>query len=123
MAGPYTVEVGVRGDVSPKAVEEARRHVGAMGRFARDRILFARVKLEQAADPARDRPAVARAVLDLNGTPVHAVAAEETMEAAVDALAARLRDRLDHLTGRRRALRRGSTARRRSRRRARPRLG
>jgi hypothetical protein len=47
------------------------------------------------ADPARERPALAKAELDIDGKIVRAHAEAETMAAAVDALQARLRHRLD----------------------------
>jgi len=68
--------------------------------------LFASVRLEQSADPARERGATARVSLDLNGQPVRAHVAADRMEEAIDLLEARLRDRLHHLSEHRQALRR-----------------
>ena len=60
-------------------------------------VLFARVDLTAHADPARERPAFAKAELDLNGRVVRAHVAAGTMFEAVDLLEARMRERLERL--------------------------
>ena len=58
-------------------------------------VLFAEVRLSQETDPARERPSIAEAVLDLNGQPVRAHVASHQMRAAVDLLVDRLHRRLE----------------------------
>lgn len=67
-------------------------------------VLLARAKLTLASDPARARPAIAQALLDVNGDLVRAHVAAETPHVAAD-LRRRLRDKLEHRSQRRRALR------------------
>jgi Sigma 54 modulation/S30EA ribosomal protein C terminus len=57
-------------------------------------VLAARVMLAVAADRAVARPALARITVDLNGQIIRAQAAEQTMRAAIEQMAARLRVRL-----------------------------
>jgi ribosome-associated translation inhibitor RaiA len=106
------IEIVARGDVGANAKAYARSKITRVARFAGEPILLARVKLAVAGDPARDRPALAQAMLDVNGTPVRAHTAARDLEEAVDLLEERLRDRLEHLSQRREALRkRGPRAR------------
>ena len=58
-------------------------------------VLEAEVRLIQEPDPARQRPAIAEGVLDVNGQPVRAHVAADEMHAAIDVLVDRLRRRLD----------------------------
>jgi RNA polymerase-binding transcription factor DksA len=88
---------GVRG----RAEEKVR---GVMDRVG-ERILFARVKLGVAPNPAVERPAWAQATLDVNGDLVRAQVAAYSPAEAVDLLVDRLRDRLEHRAEHRRALR------------------
>lgn len=60
-------------------------------------VLFAKIDLVAEPDPARERPAVVKAELDVNGRLVRAHVAAATMLAAVDLVEARLRQRLDRL--------------------------
>lgn len=105
VAEDYDVQIVTRGEVSPRDRDEAVDRIGRLGRLIRDPILFARVKLNQVANPARERPAIAQGSLDVNGRVVRAHTAEETMHAAIEALEARLRDKLEHLSERRAAVR------------------
>jgi ribosome-associated translation inhibitor RaiA len=75
--------------------ELAVAKVGSLLRFASEPVPWARVTLGVSADPAVQRPAVAQATIDLNGRTVRAQAADETMRAAVEHMAARLRVRLE----------------------------
>lgn len=74
-------------------------------------VLSAALRLELAADPARDRPAVARATLDVDGEVVRAHVTGHSMAEAVDLLDQRVRDRLAHVASHRRALRRRGPSR------------
>lgn len=67
-------------------------------------VLFARLKLSLAPDPARARPAMAQLSLDLNGEVVRAQVAAQQMREAVDLLVRRMSDRLEHRAQRREAL-------------------
>ena len=86
--------------------ELAAAKANSLFRFASEPVL-ARVTLAVSADPAVPRPAVAQATIDLNGRTVRAQAAGETMRAAIDHMAARLRVRLDR-SARNWAARRGT---------------
>jgi len=57
-------------------------------------VLFARVKLTMAANPAVERPAVAQASLDLNGRLIRAQATGADMREAVNLMSDRLRMRV-----------------------------
>ncbi|MGZ4682705.1 MAG: sigma 54 modulation/S30EA ribosomal C-terminal domain-containing protein [Acidimicrobiales bacterium] len=58
-------------------------------------VLLAEVRLTQEPDPARERPSIVEALLDVNGQPVRAHVAAHEMRAAIDLLVDRLRRRLD----------------------------
>jgi ribosome-associated translation inhibitor RaiA len=92
----YTVQVEATGDVTPDMVTYARRKIEAVGKLTSEPILFAKVVLSYAGDRAVQRRALAQVNLDWNGRPIRAHVAAETMREAVDAVQARLRDRLSH---------------------------
>jgi RNA polymerase-binding transcription factor DksA len=100
-------------DGGPKA-EAARDYAVAKVRRAIETagapVLYGRIKLGEAADPAVERPALAEAMLDVNGRPVRAHVAASTMTEAVDLLEERLRERLRHRAERLRTLRRRGPA-------------
>jgi hypothetical protein len=98
MADAQTVQVQTetRGVVPEDAVSLAVHRVGSLLRVASEPVLFARVKLTMAADPAVERPAVAQASVDLNGRLIRAQAAGATMREAVEHACDRLRIRLEH---------------------------
>lgn len=91
------LQVTTRGDVpggsATYAVEKVR---AVVDRVARP-VLSARVRLTHAGDPAVERPALAQAVLDLDGHLLRAHTAARTMHEAIDLLEDRLLDRLDLL--------------------------
>lgn len=93
------VPVHTQGAVTSDEAAYARTRIDAVLRYARDPVLFVRVKLTQLADPALARPAVAQVNLDLNGRLVRAQVARPTMGEAVDEVHDRLRDRLQRTTG------------------------
>jgi ribosomal subunit interface protein len=103
---PDDIRVSVRGEIPDDAVDYARdRLVHAIARVG-DPVLYSEVELDIAPDPARERPALVEATVDVNGQPVRAhVAAGEIME-AIDLMADRLARRLErhearlHLEGR-----------------------
>jgi ribosomal subunit interface protein len=88
------VHITIRGHVPHEAVGYATEKVARTARLARDPVLHAEVTLTAEEDPARERPAVAQATLDVDGRPVRAhVAATEMLE-AIDLLEDRLGQRL-----------------------------
>jgi ribosome-associated translation inhibitor RaiA len=91
------VVVHVHGRVSSVEHLYAHDKIAHLSRSAPGSVLTARVDLISYAGPARDRPALAKGELNVNGRMVRAHADAETMPAAVDALQARLRDRLERL--------------------------
>jgi hypothetical protein len=99
------IAVTLRGDVGPKDVRYAQRKVAHVTQFVAEPIVFAMVKLTAAGDPARERPAMAQAVLEIDGEMVRAHVAAHVMTEAVDLLEERLRGQLEMRTDRRIALR------------------
>jgi ribosome-associated translation inhibitor RaiA len=83
------------GDVSGHDLAYATDKINGIISGLEGPVLFAEVKLTEEPDPARQRPSIAEAVLDLNGQPVRAHVASHEMNAAVDLLADRLRRRLE----------------------------
>jgi ribosomal subunit interface protein len=100
------VHVVVRGDVGDKAKHRAQERIAHVTRHLREPVLFARVTLAEAADPARERAALARAVLDVRGHPLRATASAPNMHEAIDRLHECLRRQLEQRTSRRKARRR-----------------
>ena len=95
----------VRGRVSASTLEYARAKVGAVLRLAPAPVLFARVALAHEDAPGLQRPAVAKAYLDVNGRPVRAHVAAGTDTEAIDLLEAKLRHGLETLAEKRQARR------------------
>lgn len=89
------VVVFARGNVSDDDRAYAQRKIERVEDLAPGPVLFARVELTAHSDPARARPAFAKAELDVDGRVVRAHAAATTVVEAVDALEARLRERLE----------------------------
>ena len=87
------VEVGVttRGEVPEAAKEYATEKIVQVARLTDKPILFAQVKLTLEPNPARQRPALAEATLDVNGNQVRAHVAAGRLEEAIDLLEGRLR--------------------------------
>ena len=88
------VRVETHGRVPNGSAELAEAKVGSLLRAAAEPVLSARVTLAVAADPAVARPAVAQATIDMNGRVLRAQAAGQTMRAAIEQMADRLRVRL-----------------------------
>ena len=84
-------EVVVRGDVSARHVEMAVAKLSAACATPPRPILFARLLLAMEPDPALERPAVAKASVDVSGRLVRAHVACPTMDEAIDLLADRIR--------------------------------
>ena len=90
-----SVQIETHGRVPDGMRELAAAKAASLLRFASEPVLSARVTLTVSADPAVPRPAVAQGTIDLNGRIVRAQAAGQTMRAAIEHMAARLRARLD----------------------------
>lgn len=91
------VQVEAADDVPAVDRDHARDTVAALGRRIGRPVPYARVRLTVSHDPAVPRPCGARAQLDVDGRAVRAHASAASLREAVDALDARLRDRLERL--------------------------
>jgi ribosome-associated translation inhibitor RaiA len=100
------VTVSVRGDVGPAEVHYAQRKVARVTELVGEPVLLVRVKLATAGDPARELPALAQAVVDVNGQLIRAHVAAHDVREAIDLLEARLRQQLESHMDRRIARRR-----------------
>lgn len=89
------VEMITRGAVPEDAIDLAVLKVRSQLRTAHDPVLFARVKLETAADAGSGGPAIAQASIDLNGHRVRAQAAAESMRTAIELMCDKLSVQLD----------------------------
>ncbi len=107
-AGATPIEVVVRGDVDAGAVVYARQELKRVIDQVGEPVLSARLKLTLAADPARERPALAQASIDVDGVILRAQVAAVTLHEVADLLQRRLYDKLEHAASHRRALRRRS---------------
>jgi ribosome-associated translation inhibitor RaiA len=101
----FEVNVKTQGDLPEDAREYARDRIGHLQKYLKDPVLFAKVKLTQVSNPSVGRPAIAEAVLDVNGRPLRAHVAAGRMHEAIDLLERRLRDRIEHEHEHRKALR------------------
>lgn len=88
------VRVTLRGDLPGSLREYVEEKVGHVRDYAHEPVLDAHAVVTLAADPARERPVLAEATLDVNGVPVRAQVAAPLPAEAVDLLEARLRRRL-----------------------------
>jgi predicted nucleic acid-binding Zn ribbon protein len=95
---PVQIQIETQGAVPEGMPELAIAKVHSVLRLAAEPVLFARVTLMMAADPAVARPAVARVNVDLDGRLVRAQAAGQTMRESVQHMASRLRARLERST-------------------------
>ena len=92
--------VETRGEVTDDERAYALEKLRHVSRFVPGPILHARLRLHHEPDPARERPAIAEASLDVNGRAMRAHVAAPTMREAIDLLEARLRRRIDRLAER-----------------------
>src|SRR5215472_2017779 len=89
------VQVRMAGSVPARMPEMARRRVAAVLRHVGEPVLFARVMLTMAADPAVEQPATAWAMVSVNGRLVRASGTGPAMPDAIGLLTTRLRIRLE----------------------------
>ena len=90
------VQTYTQGAVPDEAVERTVQRVRSLLRLAPRPVLFVRVKLALAADPAVSHPATAQATIDAGGRIIRAQASARTLGEAADLLHDRLRMRLAH---------------------------
>ena len=88
------IEVQQNGRVPDGEPAHARTLVGKLLDHTTEPVLYARVRLTVINDPARPRPALAQANIDLNGRLVRAHAAAASMHEAIELMGARLMIRL-----------------------------
>jgi ribosome-associated translation inhibitor RaiA len=106
MPSQSDVQIAVsRGEVPQSAMDQAREKVDAVLRLAPAPVLFARVTLALEAAQGIQRPAIAKAALDVNGRAVRAHVAAATLPEAIDLLEAKLRHGLEILTEKRQSIR------------------
>jgi len=105
------LEIVRRGPVTDSDVDYAESKLSQVEAGFDETIRLARVKLEQSTRAAHDRPASVELALDVDGDLVRAHHAAATMTEAVDAAAARLRDRMNHRRDRHRHDATGTEAR------------
>lgn len=103
---PVPLEVSLRGAVDDVAVQYARRRIEKVFGQIGEPVLFARLQLTLAADPARERPALAGVVVDIDGTVLRAHVAAHDLREAADLLQRRLLDQVEHRASHLRDLRR-----------------
>ena len=89
------VQTHAQGAVPDEAMDLAVLRLRSVLRLAHEPVLFARIKLTMAADPAVEMPAVAQANVDLNGRPVRAQASAATIRDAIEMLGDKLRIQLE----------------------------
>lgn len=98
------IDVSSHGDVPEQERVYAEEKLANVAKLAPGRILHARLRLMTEADPARERPAIVKGSIDVDGRVVRAHVAAPTMHEAIDWFEERMRDRLGHLAERARSL-------------------
>lgn len=106
---PASLEVSTSGPVPDRDVAHAVDKVGKVVDTFGDTVLHTDLRLALAADPARERPAMVRAIVDVDGEPIRAQVSAALMSEAIDLLEDRLRRRFEQLSAYRQTLRRRGT--------------
>lgn len=106
----FPCSVLTRGHVGQIVVDYAWRRLGLLIDGIAAPVRFVGIKLSRALDPALERPALAEVEIDIDGDLVRAHVAAGELEEAIDLLARRLRDQLEHRAERRIALHRSTGA-------------
>ena len=106
----FSIDLVVDEGVEEQSVERARNALLRVARVASRPVLHGRIVLRIHHDPARERPAVAKASLNVGGRLIRAQVAAEQMPEAIDLLARRLRRNVEALEEEERAHRRDSSA-------------
>lgn len=89
--------VSTQGEVSADERAYAEEKLVHIAKLAPGPVLHAQLRLALEPDPARERPAIVKGTLDVDGRAVRAHVAAPTMHEAIDAFEARMRDRLTHV--------------------------
>ena len=89
-----TMMIHTSGPITSAERAYAQRKIADAQRFASAPVRCTKVELRAETNPSWERPALAKATVDVNGLIVRAHADATTMFAAIDALEARLRRRL-----------------------------
>lgn len=100
------IVVSSAGRVRATEVDYAREKLSKVLADIGRPVLHAAVRLELSRDPSLERPATAKAVVDVDGHPVRTKLQAREVTEAVDLLEVRLRGRLEQLAEHRQALRR-----------------
>ncbi len=103
---PTAFDVSTAGHVSNRDRAYAADKIGKVLAGIGEPVLHTQIRLEESADPSRERPAGARVTIDIAGEPIRAHVRAATMTEAIDLLEARARRRLEHQSEHRQALRR-----------------
>ncbi|WP_217915606.1 sigma 54 modulation/S30EA ribosomal C-terminal domain-containing protein [Miltoncostaea marina] len=98
--------IRLRGDAADGHRERAMAKLRAACMSAPRPVILGRLELATEPDPAVERPAIAKATIDVDGQLVRAHVACRTMDQAIDLLAARVRRNIRALAARRRDLER-----------------
>lgn len=105
-----SVEISTTAGVTNRERERAIEKIDKVVRSLETPALRVDIRLSVDNGPGRERPAHARALLDVNGSPVRVQVAASTIDEAIDLLDARLRRRLTSLAEHRQAIRRRAGA-------------
>jgi ribosome-associated translation inhibitor RaiA len=105
-----SVEISTTADVPTRDRDRAIDKIDRLVRSIDAPVLHVDIRLTVDHDPARERPAHARVLLNVNGEPIRAHVAAATMDEAIDLLEARLRRRFKSLAEHRQAIRRRGPA-------------
>lgn len=90
------LDITTRG-VFPGAAEYARHKIGGLGRFTRQPITHARLRLTRGRSEVAESSVIAQVNMNVRGRPVRAQVEAATAREAIDALEVRMRRRLEHL--------------------------
>lgn len=101
----FELEIAAKGNVGDEVRSYAEQKVRKAAKLSPKPVLFGRVSLSLHENPSVERPAAAKASLDLPGRRVRAHVAAPTMREAVDRLETRLQRQFEILSERREARR------------------
>lgn len=104
--GDLPVEVALSGEIADGDRQLALDRIEKLLHLIDLPVLHIDLRMEMAGDPGRERPALCRATLDLNGDRIRAHVSGTSMTEAIDLLEQRLRRRIEQIHEHRRALRR-----------------
>lgn len=97
----FAIEYSQKGQVSDGSAARARDKIARLADRCREPVHHIDVRLVLEPDPARERPAEAEAMLNVDGTPIRGHVAATRIDEAVDLLVERLERRLERYESRR----------------------